>query len=78
MAGHVYVLEVAFRDGRRAHVAQVRQGPPGWEDLLDEAVEYFEERHAGEGIVTVHYGRDPYTLGVSDPERVPEWKGRPT
>lgn len=74
MSRHVYVVEVAFRDGRRAHPAMIREGSPDWQRRLDEAVEHFEEQHAGEATVTVHYGRDLASMGVGEPERVQEWK----
>ncbi len=74
MAGHVYVMELQFHDGRRAHPAWIQEGAPDWERHLDEAVAWFEERHKGEAVVEVHYAKSLAFAGVGDPDRVPEWR----
>ncbi len=70
---HVFVIEVQFRDGRRAHPAYVREGTADWKAHLDQAVEHFERVHQGQATVNVNCARTLAQAGVGDPESIPEW-----
>ena len=76
-AGHVFVIEVQFRDGRRSHPAFVREGGADWKRRLDEAVEHFEELYRGQAVVQVNYARKLSLAGVASPEAIQEWAGLP-
>lgn len=71
--GHVFVIEVQFRDGRRAHPTFVREGTPDWQRHLDQAVEHFEKKHQGQATVNVNCAKTLALAGVGDPESIPEW-----
>ena len=73
-AGHFFVIEVRFHDGRRAHPAYVREGAPDWQSHLDEAVEHFEKVHQGLDTVNVNCARTLALAGASSPESIPEWQ----